>query len=159
MRSAVAPIFSGGMTIWPDGEPIRLVRREPSDADWLMLRSMSPDMAQAVEVALQRPGLMTVATDQENADALERIRGSFGAMSLGQLLAEARQLKPLALDGVKPDVDELAAGRYKLSRTLYVVWNRQPGPKIEGFLGFLRTEQATSLLTSLGHIPLSGTGA
>lgn len=151
---AVARIFNGDLTTWAKGGLIRLVRREPSDADWSLLRSLSPDMAQAVEAALQRPGLLTVATDQENGDALERMTGSFGMMSIGQLRAEARHLVPLALDGVSPEVNELAVGRYTLLRTLYIAWRGPISPKAGRFLAFLHSGQAASLLSKLGHIPL-----
>jgi phosphate transport system substrate-binding protein len=152
----VARILAGGIPAWPDGTLIRLVRREPSDADWTMLRSLSPDMSAAVTTALGRPGLLTVATDQENADILERLPGSFGMMSIGQLRAEARGVMPLTLDGVAPDVGELAAGRYRLSRTLHAVWREPPMPDVATFLAFLRGAQVSELLSRLGHIPLAG---
>ena len=157
--SNVVAIFAGTMTTWPDGTPIRLIRREPSDADWSMLRNVSEAMAQAIEVALQRPGLLTVATDQEAADALERLRGSFGVLSLGQLSAEARRLKPLALDDVMPGVEEIRSGRYPLSRTLYAVWSAQAKPGVAKFLAFLRSQPTGALLARLGHIPVFGAGA
>jgi phosphate transport system substrate-binding protein len=154
--SEVAQILTGTMLVWPNGTRVRLVRRGPLDADWSMLRALSTDMAKAVTVALERPGLLTVATDQENADALERVIGSFGAMSIGQLRAEARHVVPIALDGVAPDVEALAAGRYSLSRTLYVIWRDPPTQAIARFLAFLRTGQASGVLGRLGHIPLAG---
>jgi phosphate transport system substrate-binding protein len=154
----VARILAGSMPAWPNGTPIRLVRREPSDADWTMLRSVSPDMAEAVAVALGRPGLLTVATDQENADALERLPGSFGAISIGQMRAEARHVVPLTLDGEAPEVEALTAGRYRLSRTVYVVWRDPPVRDVDRFLAFVRTEPTTELLLRLGQIPLAGTG-
>jgi phosphate transport system substrate-binding protein len=157
--SQVSQILAGTMRAWPDGTPIRLVRREPSDADWTMLRAMSAEMADAVTVALARPGLLTVATDQENADALERLPGSFGAMSIGQMRAEARGVVPLSLDGEPPDVAAVAAGRYKLSRTLHAIWGDHPAPDVAQFVDFLRTEPTSELLVRLGHIPLAGVGA
>ncbi len=152
----VAQIFRGQMLAWPNGTPIRLIRREPSDADWTMLRALSTEMAEAVKVALERPGLLTPATDQENADALERLSGALGAMSIGQMRAEARNVRPLALDGEPPTVETLATGRYKLSRTLYVAWHDQPGPDTARFLAFLSATETRELLAQLGHIPLAG---
>jgi phosphate transport system substrate-binding protein len=108
---------------------------------------------------LARPGLLTVATDQENAEALERLPGSFGVMSIGQLRAEARHIAPLTLDGEAPDIESLAAGRYHLSRTLYLIWRDQPSPDVARFLGFLHTGQTSELLVRLGHIPLAGPAA
>jgi phosphate transport system substrate-binding protein len=154
----VAQIFRGQMLEWPNGTQIRLIRREPSDADWSMLRALSTEMTEAVKVALERPGLLTPATDQENADALERLSGAFGVMSIGQMRAEGRNVAPLSLDGEPPTVEDLAADRYKLSRTLYVVWRDQPGPETTRFLAFLSTTQVRELLAQLGHIPLAGTG-
>ncbi|HET6196651.1 MAG TPA: substrate-binding domain-containing protein [Acetobacteraceae bacterium] len=151
----VAAILAGRILTWPDGKPVRLIRREPSDADWTMLRSVSPGMAAAVAIALERPGLLTVATDQDNADALERLTGSFGAMSLGQLRAERRRLTPLPLDGTPPSVEALAEQRYSLSRTLYIAWRDPPSAEVARFVAFLQGSQASELLMRLGHIPLA----
>lgn len=153
----VAQIFRGQLPNWPNGKAIRLIRREPSDADWSMLRALSPDMTDAIKIALERPGLLTVATDQENADALERLPGAFGAMSLGQIRAESRNVVPLTLDGEPPTIEDLAASRYKLSRTLYVVWRDKPGVDAAAFVAFLATPQSKDILARLGHIPLAGT--
>jgi phosphate transport system substrate-binding protein len=152
----VMQIFRGQLLSWPNGKAIRLIRREPSDADWGMLRAISPDMTDAIRIALERPGLLTVATDQENADSIERLSGAFGAMSLGQIRAESRYVVPLTLDGEPPTTEDLAAGHYKLSRTLYVVWRDQPGVDATAFVAFLATPQAKDILAQLGHIPLAG---
>ena len=157
--SRVASILTGSTLAWPDGAPIRLVRRDPSDADWTLLRGLSADMAAAVTVALGRVGLLTVATDQENADALERLTGSFGMMSLGQMRAENRKVVLLNLDGEAPDVAAISAGRYKLSRSLYVAWRDPPTPEVAEFLAFLRSQWTSELLIRLGHIPLAGAAA
>ena len=100
-----------------------------------------------------------MATDQDNADALERLTGSFGMMSLGQMRAENRKVVPLNLDGETPEVAAVAAGRYKLSRTLYAVWRDPPTPEVVGFLTFLRSQWTSELLIRLGHIPLAGAAA
>ena len=80
-------------------------------------------------------------------------------MSIGQLRAEARRVAPLILDGQAPEVEALAAGRYRLSRPLYVIWRDRPAEDVDRFLAFLRTEQVSDLLVRLGHIPLAGTSA
>lgn len=152
----IVGILSGETTAWPKGTPVRLVRREPSDADWTMLRNLSPEMGRAVEVALRRPGLLTVATDQENADTLERLHGSFGAISIGQLRAENRHLNCLALDGVMPDLDALASRRYPLERTLRAVWREPPDTLLARFIDFLRSREADDILGRLGHLPPAG---
>jgi phosphate transport system substrate-binding protein len=154
----VIAILGAQRLAWPNGTAIRLIRREPSDADWSLLRTLSPEMAAAVQAALERPGLLTPPTDQENADSLERLAGSFGAMSIGQLRAESRRLTPLMLDGEPPTVEAVADKRYRLSRTLYVASRSQPTEEVSRFLAFLSSEPTAELMTQLGHIPLAGTG-
>jgi phosphate transport system substrate-binding protein len=153
-----AQIFLGRVSAWPNGTPIRLVRREPSDADWTLLRSLSPAMAEAVRVALERPGLLTPATDQENADALERLSGALGVMSIGQIRAEGRDVVALSLSGTPPTVEALAAGRYPLARTLTIAWRDPPGPAARRFVAYLKSEESNRLLEQLGYIALAGTG-
>ena len=80
-------------------------------------------------------------------------------MSLGQIRAESRKVVPLNLDDEAPEVAAIAAGRYKLSRTLYAVWRDPPTPEVAGFLTFLRGQWTSDLLIRLGHIPLAGTAA
>lgn len=154
----VVDILTGTAASWPDGRPVRLIRRETSDADWKLFRSLSPRMEQAITTALQRPGLLTVATDQENADMLERLPGSFGAMTIGQLRAEKRNLAPFALQGVRPDVAEMESGRYPLSRTLYVVWRNPASAELKGFLAFVAGREGGDILSRLGHAPLPPDG-
>ncbi len=149
--SEIERILKGEVNAWPDGSPIRVVRREPSDADWNLLRRLSPDLELSVQLALKRPGLLTVGTDQENADALQRMRGSFGMVSVGQLKAEDLRLKPLKLDGVAPDVESIASGRYPLSRSLNIAWSGEPRMLLADFVAFLREPEGRAILLRLGH--------
>src|SRR5512142_2055375 len=100
----VASIYGGEGSQWPDGAPLRLVLRPEGDMDLLLLRSMSPEMDIAVQKAERRQGILVAVTDQENADALVKVKGAFGATTLAQILAEKRPLIPLSLDGVAPGV-------------------------------------------------------
>ena len=147
----VAAILRGEITTWPDGSRLRLVRRDRSDADWQLLRRISPEMESAIDAAWQRPGVLTVGTDQENAEALGALRGSFGAMAIGQLRAEGLRLRPLLLDGVAPEVAPMRAHRYPLSRTLHVAWHGEPASAPASFLAFLQGEVAGAILLGLGH--------
>jgi phosphate transport system substrate-binding protein len=152
----VVAILNGRRLTWPNGTAIRLVRRDPSDAGWSMLRTLSADMAAAVHAAMDRPGLLTPATDQENADSLERLPGSFGAMTIGQLRAESRSVIPLMLDGEPPTIEALADRRYRLAHTLHAVSHSQPTEDVVRFLAFLSAVETRELLVRLGHIPLAG---
>lgn len=146
-------ILRGEVTTWPEGNRLRLVRREASDADWQLLAALSPEMARSVAIAHRRPGLVTAGTDQENAEALQAMAGSIGMMSIGQLRAEALRLRPLALDGVAPDLAAVESGRYPLSRTLHVAWTADAAPGVAPFLDFLAGDEARTTLLNLGYGP------
>jgi phosphate transport system substrate-binding protein len=85
-------------------------------------------MEEAVLAALSREGMVIEVTDQETADAIGRIRGGFGALTLTQLVAEKRPLTPLRLNGIAPGLRTLADGSYPYYKTFSAV----TGPKRAG---------------------------
>jgi phosphate transport system substrate-binding protein len=148
----LAQIYSGKVTHWPDGNPIRLVVRPASDADSIAMRAFSAEMDSAITAALARKGLRVADTDQDNADALEQLPGSLGATTLTQIVAEDRALKPLALDGVTPSLQSLAAGRYRYSKTLHLVTGRNPSPLAMDFVAFVRSPAGRAVLARTGNL-------
>lgn len=149
----LAAVLRGDVNTWPDGRRLRLVRREASDADWQLLASLSPEMGRSVAIAIRRPGLVTVGTDQENAEALQSVTGSLGLMSIGQLRAEGLRLRPLTLEGVEATTEAVAERRYALSRTLHAAWLGDATPPLADLLGFLGGAEARAILAGLGYGP------
>ena len=154
----VARIYAGEIQAWPDGTPVRLIRRPPTEADWATLANLSPAMARAIEDARLRPGLVTAASDQDNAEALEAVRGSFGLAALGQLLAERRRLTPLALDGVAPSVTALAERRWPLAKALHIAMPDRMPATVAGFARFALGTEGAAILASCGHLPAVDAG-
>jgi phosphate transport system substrate-binding protein len=148
----VAAILSGAKLAWADGSAIRPIRRPHSDAASLTVGGLSPELAAAMAAFQRRPGLVTAANDQENADTLESVRGAFGAITLAQSMTERRRLHLLRLDGVEPSVAELAAGRYRASTTLQMVTRRAAAPAVAGFLAFVGSPAAGRILAASGHL-------
>jgi len=150
-------IYAGKKTRWPDGSPIRLVLRSPSGAEIALLYSISPQMKEAHMLAEKRPGLLTTATDQENADALETIPGAIGVISFAQLVSEKRSLHALQIDGVAPTPATLRTGRYRLWVPLYFVTGARPSPRAREFIAFTRSAAGAALLSRNGYlVPAAG---
>ena len=82
----LAAAYRGDLATWPDGSRLRLVMRPASEADTAFLRTLSPEMDKAVDAAISRDDLFVAINDQDNAKALEDIRGSLGVISVGQML-------------------------------------------------------------------------
>jgi phosphate transport system substrate-binding protein len=147
----LADIYAGRTDAWPNGQKIRIVLRPTTDADSKLVRSISPAMARAKHQAEQRPGMLFAYTDQDNQDNLEKIPGALGATSLGQILAEQRQLKALTLDGVRPSVQNLANGSYHYAKTLYLVTAPSSPPTAHDFVTFVRTPPARQILAQAAY--------
>ncbi len=147
----LAEIYAGKTVAWPGGIPLRLVLRPAGESDNDILKSMSPQMDQAVSQALARKGMISATTDQDCADALEKITGAIGTTTLGLLLAEQRKLRALSLNGVEPSSKTIASGAYPYYKTLLLVSGANPSPLAREFMAFVRSPAGRAILVQNGH--------
>jgi len=152
----IAGIYSGEIKKWPDGSQIRLILRPDSDSDTLILRSMSPGMDKAVQTALSQEGMILEATDQESADAVERISGALGTTTLSLILSEKRRLHMLPLNGVTPGIQTLADGAYPYYKKFYLVTGPKAAPAAKKFIEFIKSSEGHAILNKLGYVFPSG---
>ena len=148
----VIDIYSGRMMSWPDNTPVRLVRRLAGERATHLLEGISEEMKEAVLSAAVRPGLTVAVTDQENADLLEKLPGSFGVAPLCQLISENRGLKVLSLNGIRPGEKTLAGGSYRYDYDLYLMTGPRPSPASRLFVDFVFSKAGQSVLTRTGYV-------
>ncbi len=147
-------IYLGTRLTWPDGQRLRLVLRQDTDADTGILRTLSPGMSAAVEAAGRRPGMLVAVSNTECNEILARMPGALGPSSLIQLRSELRPLRALRLNGVEPTLENLESGRYPLEKPLHVAF-RSPAPEgVRKFVAFLASPRARALLRELGALSL-----
>jgi phosphate transport system substrate-binding protein len=147
----LADIYSGKTVQWPDGVKIRIVLRPPSDADSEMVRSMSPELEKAKKQAESRPGMLFAVIDQDTQENIERIPGALGATSLGQIMAEQRQIKALTLDGVRPSPQNLANGSYAYAKIMFLVTSSKTPAAALRFAEFVRSAAGREILGRSGY--------
>jgi phosphate transport system substrate-binding protein len=128
--------------------------RPRSDVDTVFVRSISPELDAAMEVALGREGLLLAATNQDCNDALALTPGSIGPSTLSQLLTEAHPLRALAWNGVVPTVPNLVGGSYPLVKELFLVTGPAPSPALRRFVAFLGSAEARRILERTGNQPV-----
>jgi phosphate transport system substrate-binding protein len=150
----VIEIYAGRKSTWDDGSFLRLILRPAFDTDTIALRSMSPEMAYAVEQSQKREGLIVATTDQNSADAIERTNGSFGTTTLALVVSEKRRMRVLSLSGVNPTTKSVRDGTYPLTKTFYMVTRPTPLPAAEKFIRFVRSPEGEAILSRVGHVPL-----
>lgn len=149
----LAAIYSGKVTAWTDGSPIRLVLRSPTESDALTLRKLSPDMDAAVEAALARPGMLVAANDLDNLVLLEKTPGALGTTNLGLVQGQNHPLRALAINGAAPTLAALTQGTYPWFKSLYVVRGSNLSPTAQGFLEFMRSADGQDVLNRAGYMP------
>ena len=150
----LAQMYSGEITYWPSGQPVRVILRPVSETDTKMLSDLSDAVSDAIKAAHERPGLITATNDQENAEALERLVGSLGAVALGQIATEKRRLKILALDGVTPEAGDRSERAMKFVKNIYIVKTEHPSALASEFIEFLFSEEGRSMLVGSDHTPV-----
>jgi phosphate transport system substrate-binding protein len=138
---------------WADGTPIRVILRPRSESDVMLMTSLFPGLAEAMEKARQRPEVPVAATDQDNADLAERTPGSLIGMSLTQLQLEKRNLRRVAIDGVDATRPNVANGTYPYTKLLYFVTREQHGEVATTFLRFLDSAKARDLMAEAFVFP------
>jgi phosphate transport system substrate-binding protein len=146
-------LYTDPDAVWPDGQRVRVVLRPPDDGETLMLKSFSPNVAQAVDAARARQGMLIAANDRDAVDQIERARGGLGTSSLGLLLSEKRRARALVLEGREPSVAGIESGAYPYERTMYLVWRGTPSGPVAAFLAYLRTPTAQALMRANGFLP------
>ncbi|MGZ8463071.1 MAG: PstS family phosphate ABC transporter substrate-binding protein [Candidatus Deferrimicrobiaceae bacterium] len=153
--SEIRDIYAGKKTTWPDGRMIFLVLRPAHDAFTGFLENLSPEMKDAVASSKKRPGMFIGITDQEAADQIERIPGSFGMTSYSLVASEKRNIKPLAVDGIPPVGKDGINEKYPYFMTLSLVYVKdRTAAAIGNFIHFIASKEGETILRMNGQIPI-----
>lgn len=151
----LAGIYEAPIARWADGTPIHIILRPRSDSDTELLNELFPGMRDALETARLRPDVPTGATDQDNANLAERIKGSFTATTTSQIKTERRNLRIVPIDGVEPTLANVVNGTYRYVKKLYVVARAVDGADAARFTEFLRSPEGLRLLREAEVLPES----
>lgn len=150
--------FSGEPAFWRDGAPIRIILRSEKDSSTRILISAFEGMDAALVKARAIPGIPIAATEQDNMDLAETLPGALTTGSLTVIVAENRSLTPIAIDGVFPSLDNLAAGTYSISKSLYLVTGAKVSRLGLDFIRFVQSTDGAAILRDTGNLPVSSEG-
>lgn len=130
---------------WPDGEPMRVILRPKPESDTIHMETLFPRLKPAMDAARTRSEIPVAATDQDNADLMERTPGSIGGMTYLQAVSEKRKLRMIALDGVEPTLENFERGAYPYAKNIDFVIAPDPKPEVERLLAFARSPDGQEL--------------
>jgi phosphate transport system substrate-binding protein len=154
----IADIFKAPKAMWADGSVTRVILRPKSDSDTTVLGEMFPGMVSAMEAARARQDTTIAATDQDNADAAERIQGSLTGTTLTQMITEKRNLRVVAIDGVAPGVEAMEVGAYPFTKTIFFVLPAKRNAVAERFIAFTQSSNGQEVLRAKGTSPMTKLG-
>lgn len=153
LKSAeVAEFFANEKSVWKNGTPVRVVLRPRSESDTAHLGDTFPGMHAAIEKVRSRSDVPVAATDQDNADAAEKIAGSLAGATYTQVLTEQRKLKLVAIDGVEPTIETFEAGSYPYGKTFTFVFPARKSPAVERFIAFMRSPHGDKIVRETGNV-------
>jgi phosphate transport system substrate-binding protein len=150
-NAELVALFGGEVNVWRNGIPARAILRLHTESDTKLAEEHIPGLHEAIETARTRSGVPMYFTNQEAADALERIPGSVGTSSLSVILSEKRFLKALTRDGRIASPRSIADGSYPMLKTLYFVLPAEPSQLAKDFLAFTFSSEGQAILEKTGH--------
>lgn len=143
--------YAGKLTTWADGKPIRLILRPKYDVDTAIQQAISPEMKQALDAALARPGMIIASTDQDATEMLEKTAGALGVTSMSLIQTEKRRLNVLSINGVAPSTKALGDGNYRYVKTMYLVRSGAGSDAVMRFNAFVASREGRELLQNAGY--------
>jgi phosphate transport system substrate-binding protein len=147
----LADIYSGKLTVWPDGSLIRIVLRPASDIDTDMVKNISAEIRRGVLATEARPGVRFSVNDQDAASDLEKIPGAIGPTTLALITSESRALRALKLDGQEPSPANAATGAYPYFKSLFLVTGAKRTAAVELFIAFMKLPAAEKIILGNGQ--------
>lgn len=154
-RRDLPALFGNTLPPFAGGE-VRALLRPDSDAGFIRLLEIFPDLTPAVAAARDARGANLALTDQDAMDMVEASRSLVAFGALAPLLAERRNLTAVPLDGVMPGVEALESGRYVHAVTLVLALPAKPSAEARAFADYTRSPAVEPLLRANGCLPAAG---
>lgn len=149
----LAQVYAGTIQKWDSGATIRLALRGKLESDTLLLKSFSPKLEQALDIAASRPGMAGAVNDISTLQVIVNTPNSLGPTTLGLLTTMGLKAVAYPLEGVTPSLANLKNGTYPWRKNLSVVLSRQPSPATVRFADFMRSPTAQSIMEANDYLP------
>lgn len=146
-------IYDGRIKNWSDlgggGGRIIAVTKSEIDATKETIRKTIPCFKNLKEAE----NVLLIPTSPEIAKILSNSK-AIGFADTISVDASNGAIKPLALDGVAPNVDNIKSGKYKVVQIYRLVTKGKPAGKTKGFIDFIKGPKGRKIIESSNAIPV-----
>ncbi|MBV6624939.1 MAG: substrate-binding domain-containing protein [Rivularia sp. (in: Bacteria)] len=150
--SQLKAIYSGAVTNWQqlggeNAEIVVLDRPEDESAKKLLRQYyLGKELKNAPKAAIMR-------YEPELINALQNTPYSIGAFSLAYTISNKLPVNRLSINDIEPTPANIKSGKYKMVRTIGVVWNKKPSEATQKYLDFAFSEAGAEILNNSGFVP------
>lgn len=102
------------------------------------------------------PALLEKNSNGAVQQTVSQTKGAVGYVGLGYV---GNGVKAITIDNITPTVDNVLAGRYPISRELYMFTKGQATGAAAEFILFLQSTEGQTIVTQQGFVPLQNTTA
>ncbi len=146
-------IYSGAIKSWKQvggaDVPVVPLTRNEDDSDKEALR----EHVGCYRTLKESGDVVVLSSGGGMVSALGARPAAIGLTSYEAVLKSQGRLKALALDGVEPNIDTVAAGKYRLVKDFAVVTKGEPQGAVKDFLEFARGSEGNRILAAGGLVP------
>ncbi|HJY76663.1 MAG TPA: substrate-binding domain-containing protein [Burkholderiales bacterium] len=103
---------------------------------------------------MRETGAVTVLGPARMERALAATRGAIGITSPMAVELSGGRLSSISIDGIAPNVDNVAQRRYRMTREIFFVTLSPPSPPVARFLRFVRGPEGDKLIRVNGAVPV-----
>ena len=146
----IKDIYTGKITNWKElgGKNLKIVvvSRDSSSGTFETFETIILKGKKVIPESLAQASNQTVAT------VISTTKGAIGYVGLGYI---SNTVKALQVNGVIPEQETVASGKYPISRPLYMYTDGAPQGTAKDFLEFICSEEGQKIVEEQGFVPLS----
>jgi phosphate transport system substrate-binding protein len=143
----IKDIYTGKISSWSavggSGGKIVVISRDSSSGTYEAFS------AKALDGARTRPDSLLQASNQAVAQTVSTTPGAIGYIGLGYI---TEKVKPLVVNGVVCNKQNVLTETYPISRPLFMYTNGKPGGVVKDYLDFVLSEEGQGIAEGLGFV-------
>jgi phosphate transport system substrate-binding protein len=134
-------IYKGTKNHWQDGQEIIVLTREEESSITVLEEKIS-GFREVFAESNRAKRWTTLYKDQEMNQVLAKTSDKIGLADVGTLTSGGllSSIKVINFNGVSPTLENLASGKYLLSKQLAFVYQKEILPNVKAFLSFIQSQ-------------------